>query len=419
MTILNKKKKSKYPEKNGKTYSESDNLIKNEKNTSSELSGISRFYHLTLSEIKKSILVYLMGVCYIFICVMGKILAKRTLNRIGNYSFVTSQIHNFICLVSFFSLYFTVGRSKQEQEKQPNFMLRFFLIALLDGCSVIISFIGLTRTAGNIQSFVSQLSIPINMLFCFFILKYRYHFLNYLGALIIVGAIAIVEIFLSFETDKDNSIIFNMILITSLIPACFSNMTKEVAFKRRKINILHLNAVVSFFQIFTTFLILPVYSLPILKQGSVPFFEIGKNIRDGFNCIFFGQNTIVEQCGAGMTRVCDRCEGAWKIFLMFSFFNICDNIFMSYIIEKFSIMTYTIVNCLQGPAMSIAYYFKFLADDVVRQPRVLDFVTLVTYFTGSIIYRIGNIILERKKTAALENRTSETDNITTISLMTE
>ncbi|SBS81385.1 chloroquine resistance transporter, putative [Plasmodium malariae] len=129
----------------------------------------------------------------------------------------------------------------------------------------------------------------------------------------------------------------------------------------------------------------------------LPFSEIGSNIKNGFNCLFFGKNTIVENCGLGMAKMCDDCDGAWKTLLAYSFFNICDNLITSYIIEKFSTMTYTIVSCIQGPAIAIAYYFKFLAGDVVREPRILDFVTLVGYLIGSVFYRIGNIILEREK----------------------
>ncbi|EWC89512.1 chloroquine resistance transporter [Plasmodium falciparum NF54] len=134
---------------------------------------------------------------------------------------------------------------------------------------------------------------------------------------------------------------------------------------------------VSFFQLFTSCLILPVYTLPFLKQLHLPYNEIWTNIKNGFACLFLGRNTVVENCGLGMAKLCDDCDGAWKTFALFSFFNICDNLITSYIIDKFSTMTYTIVSCIQGPAIAIAYYFKFLAGDVVREPRLLDFVTLV------------------------------------------
>ncbi|EUD66651.1 chloroquine resistance transporter [Plasmodium inui San Antonio 1] len=358
---------------------------------------ILNFLKLVYHEIRENISIYLLSILYLCVCVMNKIFAKRTLKKMGNYSFVTSETHNGICLIIFYALYFMFGRrAMSAKERHCNFGVQFFLISMLDACSVIIAFIGLTRTTGNIQSFVMQLSIPINMFFCFLILRYRYHLFNYVGAFIIVVTIAIVEFLLSFETQEENSIVFNLVLIASLIPLSFSNMTREIVFKKYKINILRLNAIVSFFQIFTSCLMLPMYTLPFLKQINLPFSEIGTNIKNGFRCLFLGQNTIVENCGMGMAKMCDDCDGAWKTFIAYSFFNICDNLITSFIIDKFSTMTYTIVSCIQGPAIAIAYYFKFLAGDAVMQPRVLDFVTLFGYLFGSIIYRIGNIILESK-----------------------
>ncbi|SBT30406.1 chloroquine resistance transporter, putative [Plasmodium ovale wallikeri] len=389
MTIFKKKKNLNNNVKNDECYRELDDLIQNGSEIEERTSifrKILNFLTLASHEIRDNIYVYLLCVLYLSVCVMNKILAKRTLNKIGNYSFVTSETHNCICMIVFSALYFIVSRyKKSSKEGQRNFGLQFLFISLLDACSVIIAFIGLTRTTGNIQSFVLQLSIPINMFFCFLILQYRYHLFNYLGAFIIVVTIAIVEMILSFETQEENSIIFNLVLISSLI------------------------AVVSFFQIFTSCLILPVYTLPFLKQIHIPFSEIGTNIKNGFNCLFLGKNTIVENCGIGMARMCDDCNGAWKTFIAYSFFNICDNLITSYIIEKFSTMTYTIVSCIQGPAIAIAYYFKFLAGDVVREPRILDFVTLFGYLFGSIIYRVGNVILEKKKKNSGNDEDSEAD----------
>ncbi|SBT30830.1 chloroquine resistance transporter, putative [Plasmodium ovale wallikeri] len=389
MTIFKKKKNLNNNVKNDEGYRELDDLIQNGSEIEERTSifrKILNFLTLASHEIRDNIYVYLLCVLYLSVCVMNKILAKRTLNKIGNYSFVTSETHNCICMIVFSALYFIVSRyKKSSKEGQRNFGLQFLFISLLDACSVIIAFIGLTRTTGNIQSFVLQLSIPINMFFCFLILQYRYHLFNYLGAFIIVVTIAIVEMILSFETQEENSIIFNLVLISSLI------------------------AVVSFFQIFTSCLILPVYTLPFLKQIHIPFSEIGTNIKNGFNCLFLGKNTIVENCGIGMARMCDDCNGAWKTFIAYSFFNICDNLITSYIIEKFSTMTYTIVSCIQGPAIAIAYYFKFLAGDVVREPRILDFVTLFGYLFGSIIYRVGNVILEKKKKNSGNDEDSEAD----------
>nr|ACA35011.1 putative chloroquine resistance transporter [Plasmodium vivax] len=401
MTILKKKKKGSPQITPDERYRELDSHAQNESEIQEDVPisrKIANFLKLAYNEIRENISIYLLIIVYLCVCVMNKLLAKRTLKKIGNYSFVTSETHNCICMVVFFALYFMFGRRVMSaKERHRNFGVQFLLISLLDACSVIIAFIGLTRTTGNIQSFVMQLSIPINMFFCFLILRYRYHLFNYVGAFIIVVTIAVVEFMLSFETQEENSIVFNLVLIASLIPLSFSNMTREIVFKKYKINIPRLNAVVSFFQIFTSCLMLPMYTLPFLKQINLPFSEIGTNIKNGFRCLFLGQNTIVENCGLGMSKMCDDCEGAWKTFIAYSFFNICDNLITSFIIEKFSTMTYTIVSCIQGPAIAIAYYFKFLAGDAVMQPRMLDFVTLFGYLFGSIICRIGNIILEKKR----------------------
>ncbi|KEG03512.1 chloroquine resistance transporter [Plasmodium vinckei vinckei] len=424
MTVMKKGKNKKKNVKNDDRYKELDSLISSESEigTNPRWNKAKKVFKLIGNEMRNNIYVYLLSILYLCVCVMNKVFAKRIMNRMGNYSFVTSEVQNSICIVIFHSIYFFYRKSLTESESSngnpKRNTLAFFLISLLDAATVIIGMIGLTRTTGNIQSFILQMNISINMYFCFIFLGYRYHLFNYLGASIILITIAIVEIVLSFETQRDNSIIFNLIMICSLIPLSFSNMTKEVYFKKHKINIIKLNAMVALFQLFTSLLVLPVYNISFLKEIYMPFSELGPNINDGIKCLFYGQNTIVENCGVGMLKMCDNCEGAWKTFLTYSFFNICDNLLACFIIDKFSTMTYTIVSCIQGPAITIAYYFKFLAGDVVREPRLLDFMTLIGYLFGTIIYRIGNIILEKRKMLKAENTDGNEPELTSIETST-
>ncbi|CAD2109634.1 chloroquine resistance transporter [Plasmodium vinckei petteri] len=420
MTGVKKGKNKKKSVKNDERYKELDSLISGESEigNNSRWGCAKRICKLIGNEMRNNLYVYLLSILYLCVCVMNKVFAKRTLNKMGNYSFVTSEVHNIICIIVFQLLYFIYRKTSKSyessNESQKSFGWQFFLISLLDASTVIITMIGLTRTTGNIQSFIMQLIIPVNMYFCFMFLGYRYHLFNYLGAFIILITIAAVETVLSFETQSDNSIIFNLIMISALIPLSFSNMTREVVFKKHKINIIRLNAMVVLFQFFTSLLVLPVYNIPFLKEIYMPFSEMGTNINDGLRCLFYGQSTIVENCGVGMVKMCDQCEGAWKTFITFSFFNICDNLLACYIIDQFSTMTYTIVSCIQGPAITIAYYFKFLAGDAVRQPRLLDFITLFGYLFGTIIYRIGNIVLEKKKMLKSQNNNESEAELTSI-----
>ncbi|SCM23111.1 chloroquine resistance transporter, putative [Plasmodium chabaudi adami] len=423
MTGMKKGKNKKKNVKNDERYKELDSLISNDSEigNNSRWGGAKRICKLVGNEMRNNIYVYLLSILYLCVSVMNKVFSKRTLNKIGNYSFVTSEVHNMICTIVFQLLYFIYRKTSNpasRNESQKNFGWQFFLISLLDASTVIITMIGLTRTTGNIQSFIMQLIIPVNMYFCFIFLGYRYHLFNYLGASIILITIAAVETVLSYEPQSDNSIIFNLIMIFALIPLSFSNMTREVVFKKHKINIIRLNAMVALFQFFTSLLVLPVYNISFLKEIYMPFSEMGTNINDGLRCLFYGQSTVVENCGVGMVKMCDQCEGAWKTFITFSFFNICDNLLACYIIDQFSTMTYTIVSCIQGPAITIAYYFKFLAGDVVRKPRLLDFLTLFGYLLGTIIYRIGNIILEKKKMLKGQNTNGSEAELTSIETST-
>lgn len=390
--------------RNQQIYRELNDILQTETNRDIQHNRrqlLGRLFYLSelvFREIKNNFLVYVLCIVYLSTCVLNKVFLKRTMQKMSNYSFVLSQTHNTVCSIAFYLVYFLMkywNKDLKGSDKLP--FLSYLTIAVLDALTVIISLIGLIKTTGNIQSFILQLSIPVNMFFCFFILNYKYHICNYIGASLIVLVIAIVEIKMSYETEEENSILFNFIYIAALIPTSFSNMTRETIFKKYKTNVPKLMAGVAVLQIFTTFLVLPVYTLPILKQAQINLYDIGPIIKHGLECLFLGKNTIVDNCGYNMTRLCDDCENAWKTFTVFSFFSVCDNLISCYIIDKFSTMTYTIVNCIQGPAITIAYYFKFVAGDVVRKPRMLDFVTLIGYFIGSIIYRTGNIILERKE----------------------
>lgn len=360
---------------------------------------IAQLFQCLVKEVKQSFVLYIICVCYISISVLNKVFMKRTMQKTNNYGFVILQTQIFISTIVYTLVYliqlFFIKNTMENDKKTP---FPFYIyIAIFDGLMFVIGFIGIINTAGTIQSFIIQLSIPVNMFFCFLFFKYRYHLLNYIGAAIIVVVIASMEILLSFDEQEENSIIFNLIYMSSLIPMSFSNLMREKTFSTYNTNIFLMMSVVGIIQFGITFLMLPLYSLPLLTQARIPFKELGNNIQAGLKCLFLRTNTVVENCGQTLDKLCDDCDGAWMIYGMYAFFNILDNLISCFIIESFTALTYTIVSCIQGPAITIAYYFRFIAGDAVRKPRVADFIILAGYITGSVIYRTGNIIQENKK----------------------
>lgn len=358
-----------------------------------------QLFQCIVKEVKLSFVLYIICVLYLSISVLNKVFMKRTMQKTNNYGFVILQTQIFVSTIVYTLVYliqfFFFKRTMDTSKKTPVRM--FIYISICDSLMFIITFIGIINTAGTIQSFIIQLSIPVNMFFCFIIFKYKYNALNYIGAAIIVVVIAAMEILLAFKEQEENSIVFNLIYMTSLIPMSFSNILREKTFSLYNTNIFLMMLVVGIIQFCITFLMLPLYSLPLLTQGRIPLNELGDNIKAGLKCLFLKTNTIVENCGKQEKRLCDNCEGAWIIYGMYSFFNILDNLISCFIIESFTALTYTILSCVQGPAITIAYYFRFIAGDAVREPRVADFIILAGYFIGTVIYRTGNIIRENQK----------------------
>ncbi|ETW31485.1 chloroquine resistance transporter [Plasmodium falciparum FCH/4] len=76
------------------------------------LGKCAHVFKLIFKEIKDNIFIYILSIIYLSVCVMNTIFAKRTLNKIGNYSFVTSETHNFICMIMFFIVYSLFGNKK-------------------------------------------------------------------------------------------------------------------------------------------------------------------------------------------------------------------------------------------------------------------------------------------------------------------
>lgn len=361
--------------------------------------NMSRFFQCIIKEVRLSFVLYIICVLYLCISVLNKVFMKRTMQKTNNYGFVILQTQIFVSTIVYTLVYliqlFFFKHTMDTSKKTPIRM--FIFISVCDSLMFIITFIGIINTAGTIQSFIIQLSIPVNMFFCFLFFKYRYNALNYIGAAIIVVVIASMEILLAFKEQEENSIAFNLIYMTSLIPMSFSNLLREKTFSSYNTNIFLMMLVVGIIQFCITFLMLPLYSLPLLTQARIPLNELGNNLKSGLKCLFLKTNTVVQNCGKDTKRLCDDCQSAWVIYSMYSFFNILDNLTTCFIIESFTALTYTILSCVQGPAITVAYYFHFIAGDAVRKPRVADFIILAGYFIGTVIYRTGNIIRENKK----------------------
>ncbi|KNG75090.1 chloroquine resistance transporter [Plasmodium falciparum IGH-CR14] len=131
MKFASKKNNQKNSSKNDERYRELDNLVQEGKG--SRLGGgscLGKWAHgfkLIFKEIKDNIFIYILSIIYLRVWVMNKIFAKKTLNKIGNYSFVTSETHNFICMIMFFIVYSLFGNKKGNSKERPrSFNLQFF-----------------------------------------------------------------------------------------------------------------------------------------------------------------------------------------------------------------------------------------------------------------------------------------------------
>jgi len=334
-------------------------------------------------------------VCLLLSSVGNQVNFKRMTSAMPNYGWYLTQLSTFIYVPFFLVL---AGTGVIEGASR-SMLKKFAIMGLFDGLSGTLMVLGGSHTGGTMQVLLSQCVIPMTIALSVVCLSKEYHWLQYLGAgVIVAGILAAQMLSTGGGADSNNLMLFNIIFVVSMIPTALSSVFKEIAFKDHDgdLDVNVLQFWVAIFQFLTNFIATPIYTLKILGPQQVPLSEMSNLLYEGTRCLFFLEDQVKDHCGLPGERECDHCTDAWVPVFSYLFFNMMFNVFTMLVIKHGSAALSFLVATLRMPLSSLAFSSTWIMGAEAVQPGLSDYVSLVVIITGLVVYRYGARLLKEQ-----------------------
>eukprot|EP01032_Pedospumella_encystans_P016517 gene16517-18845_t len=327
----------------------------------------------------------------IFIASANTLLYKAALNSFSspttNYGFFANQfsilVYVFQALI--FSIFILVRdpNSVKELFRIPQSV--YLKMGFLDSASGTLGAIAGANCPGELQTVLNQLIIPITMVGAYGLLKSRFESFQIWGsAFILLGAIVASSNYLfqrstSTDTPHDSAATAMVsaaviLYIISVIPSALSNIYKDGKMKEQDMNEVHTSTIVAFWQLWCSFLFLPLMSLPAL--GGLTYKEMGMQLSDGWTC-FRGTNPNDPE---------GDCSNAAYLLMSYIMVNFVYNILMLAITKRGSAVLLVISQALSLPVTNIAFTLKIFMGNSAEPLTLVDLLGLVLVCIGFLTY---------------------------------
>jgi hypothetical protein len=354
--------------------------------------------------------------------VMNSLSYKRMLNSFKsqdpasphNYEFFVNQVNVFMYFVVayFIIIYkrFVPDNGPHWHSKQKFYGVQFTMMGFLDSFAGFLSCVGGAYVGGAVQSLINQTTIPLTLMLSKCFLNATYSKLQNLGAVIILAGacVSVLPSLLSKKDDDDSSMPHSSELhdlsdephqhrslaesvrsattmvgvvtyLLSIVPGAFSNIYKEWAFKaaENSVDIYYMTAYVSFFQVATGFLFMPLQNLPAL--GGVPWSDLWQQMIDGNKCMW-GYNP----------REGDECESAGVIMLWYVIINFLYNIFSLLVVKHGSANLSVITAAIALPLTNMSFSWRLVMGPDYEPFDNINLVATAIVLFGFIMYSKGD-----------------------------
>eukprot|EP01095_Lingulamoeba_sp_RSL-Kostka_P004570 TRINITY_DN157_c0_g1_i1.p1 TRINITY_DN157_c0_g1~~TRINITY_DN157_c0_g1_i1.p1 ORF type:complete len:503 (+),score=149.18 TRINITY_DN157_c0_g1_i1:53-1561(+) len=363
-------------------------------------------------------MIYMLMLLVIICGTANRVMFKKMLIPMKNYSFFTNQLTSFIYLPVFWPIvlifWFFTDRITPEMKKFP--IWKYGIMGCLDALAGLLMTFGGAQTSGPMQLLLSQLAIPFTMIFsiivglkaldCLFkqVLKVNYKWNHYVGAIVIIAGVFVslynqlINPDSSAETSNSacpvppqsslssgassgadgvqsaNTPTGLIIFFLSSIPTAFSGVYKEIGFKGTNLDVYLVNAWVATFQFVIGMFFLPLTKLKAF--GGIPFKEMPKSLWDGWLC-FLGTNS----------RHSDQCEDAWMLVCGYLVVNIAYNVVLLMMIKYGSASLFYVASAIILPSADICFTFHWVMGCYAESLSVYDIVGLIVILIGILVYR--------------------------------
>jgi drug/metabolite transporter (DMT)-like permease len=257
---------------------------------------------------------------------------------------------------------------------------------------------------------LGRITLPLTMIFSYFLLNRRYHSNHYLGlALTLSGVFLIIIPQFLYGHQKESNPLSILIYSLSIVPGVLSYIYKEMYLKgQSELNIWWMNCWISLWQ-----LVIGIFTIPILFL-SYNYFKpetFIDYIKNGVSCQFGGINHYSS----------DNCRLSFLWLIIYQFISALANVLMFMILRHGSSLMYLVLATLKAPITGflgyilMSYNIIYTTDAQKVQIFPTDYLSLVLIIAGSVVYNLKQEYTEKKNNLQVHLLEPFTDNDTRIS----
>ena len=308
---------------------------------------------------------------------------------------------NFLNLLTTFmyiplSFAYVIPASKRGWIREDNFEVPkkdFAVMGFLDSIAGIMQVFAATYLPGSIFVLLLQSAIPASMLLSRSILGTKYHVMQYVSGIVVIGGILVVlapSLFISSDDDDSNNdaTLWSLVAIASCVPMCLSSIYKEISMGETDLDPIYLNAWIAVFQ----FLFSIPLAIPAALVGTPPLqpSELPQNLWNGLEC-YVGINSEHKSSGSDDDDDDvhpDNCNPQSPIFVnVYLIFNVCYNILIIFILKYGNANILWLAMTIMVPLGNLAFALPFMPQNTTV--TTFDIVGLVVIMAGLVGYRKG------------------------------
>lgn len=270
-----------------------------------------------------------------------------------------------------------------------------FILAIFDSSSSILGSLTVPYINILIMIILGRLSLPLTMVFSYFMLKRRYFWNHYAGvALTLCGVfLTIVPFIVGGEKQQGSNPLAIVVYMISIIPGVLSYIYKEKFLKGKEgLNIWWMNSWISWWQFVIGILTIPLLFIPI-RYTYLPPDMFGEYISNGLSCQFGGVNHYDN----------DNCRLALLWLILYQLISTIANILMFLILRLGSSLIFLVLSTLKTPITGflgyilMSYNLIYTTDAQKVSIHPTDYLSLFLIIGGSIMYNLKSEYTAVKK----------------------